>query len=360
MALSDSELHEKWMAAADDDPPVDADVEDTTAAATTDGEVLTEGVAETATETQEVADVTASADESSSGTEAGESREATAEEIADAIEAMRNGQPYRLPKDLTVPLKRGDQVEFVPIEEALRGAMRQADYTRKTTEVAQHRRAVEEERTKLQVEAARFEARQKALAEQEAAWREARKDPAKLAEYEQHYLAMQNNPVYRQMVEDALRAREVEAENAVYREREEMETNLAIANRVYDAILAAGEQYQGVNPDRVKERLSLGLQAGTMALSVDQIHKLYREEAGYASQVVSPIQKQVEELKAELATLKAQQKAETHNANTAAAMQRAKTPNLAPTGGPPATGRKPRQPFTRDKLDEVHKEWINS
>lgn len=262
---------------------------------------------------------------------------ASADDVQEFIEAQLGDQPFKLPKGVRLPLKRGDAVEFAPVEELMKGGMLERDYRIKTAETARRNREVEEERRLVAVERARIKAREDWLAEQEALYVEAQKDPEKWEQYQEHQRMLQTNPRYRKTWEDGLRQRETDAELATVHERAESDAIESGTTQALEWIRAAAVDpaFAGVDAERVRARYADLLSSGRAQLDPAEVQYLFQQEADYLQRSVAPVLTKIATLEAEIQALKTGKAAGQHNATTAHAITRAKTPPVA-TGQPPA------------------------
>lgn len=288
---------------------------------------------------------------------------ASAAEVQEFIDAqLADGSPFKLPKGVRIPLKRGETTIYDPIEDVQKRGMLELDYRHKTADTARERRSLEQERIAHAAAVARTTARETWLNERETEMREAQKDPEKWAAYQEMQRLYQENPQFRKVMDDALAKRETDAVNAVYQERDyqaQVQEGVTAAAGWIDQ-LASDPAFQGVNPDRVRVRYAEALQSGRATLDPREVRALYEDEARYVVQTTSPLTKELADLKAEVAALKAGKAAEKHNAGTAHALNRAKTPPVAATGRPPApTPAKPTGKFGLQDLVERNQAWAN-
>lgn len=263
---------------------------------------------------------------------------ASATAVQEFIDAkLADGTAFQVPKGLTLPVKRGKEVEYEPLETVLSQRMMQRDYQIKTAEVAAGRRDFEAQQTSFRAQAARVEAREKFIAEKEAEMVAAQKDPDKWQAYQESLLQYQSNPRYRQMVDDALAMRETAAELNVYREQEkEAQVNQGVQHAV-SWIEQMAPEFPGVNPERVRVVYAQALNNGQANLSPEHVREVFQREAQLVTEHQTPLLTQLAEMKAQLAALTAAKAAEAQNRQTSHALQRSKTPPLA-VAGTPATG----------------------
>lgn len=276
--------------------------------------------------------------------------------VEEFLEAMRGDKPYQFPKDVQLPWKRGSETGFAPVTDVLKSYMLEKDYRHKTQTLADERRQSAIDRARITAEKQAIEAEREQL-------RAAMVDPEKLEQYQAHYEQMRTNPVYRKMVEDALDKRVTEAELNVRLDEEREQVNREAAENLYSTIVETAKQYPGVDPERVRQIYAKGLVSGDIKeITEDSIHQVYKQEAGYTSQILSPLQAELTELRAQVAALSGAKAAEAHNANTDKKLAQARaTPVVAATGNATAVGTStpPTQfkPFTdRDYPDKI-REW---
>jgi len=284
----------------------------------------------------------------------------SAQAVQDMIDATRGEGTFQIPKGVKIPLKRGDQVEYATIEELQKRGMLEVDYRHKTAEAARVKREADARGADIAAREARVTARDQWLKEQEDEMRAAMKDPDKWAAYQDMQRMYQDNPRFRQVMDDALAKRETDAENEVYQERE-------YQSQVTEGVtLAAGwvEQFAAefprVNPERVRGLYAQALTSGTAQLDPAHVRGIYEQESRYLTESAGPLEKQLATLAAEVEALKGATKAEAHNAATAHALTRAKTPPVATTGHPPApAAAAPGKPFGMRELAQRNQEWAN-
>lgn len=343
-----------------------------------------DGTAETApvtTSTPELTPATGAGETSQSGGETASVAQATAagatttvaaqaaaagQTVAEFLEARLNGQPYQLPKGVELPWKRGNETGFVSVEELQKRDMLERDYRLKTAALAEQKRSYEAMQRQIAAEQARVKAREAYLAEQEEQARQAFKDPGELQRWHDHLQRYQSDPHYRRAWDDSLRVRETEAELSVYREAEEQQAVIDTATQLAAEVeRIVTTEFPGVDVALVRERYAQALMAGQADMSEMAIRHFAKQEAAVAERVTQPLRSELDEMRKELAALKKERElaaqAAQHNATTSHALNRAAAPNVAPAGGaPPAPpARKPREAYTADKRDEVHREWIN-
>jgi len=279
--------------------------------------------------------------------------------IQEFIEAqLADGSPFKVPKGLRLPLKRGDTIVYDPVEEIQSRGMMERDYRIKTDEASRFRRETEQMQTQLRAETAKVEARDKWLAEREAEMIEAQKDPAKWESYQQMQALYQTNPHFRKTLDDALAKRETDAEIAVYREQEHAAAVTQGAELAYSWITEASREFPGVDPERVRVLYSQALKAGMAAIDPADVRAIYQQEAGYLTKSRGPLEQELATLKAQVEALTAAKAAEKQNATTQHAVQRAKTPPVATVGNAP-TPVPPLTPgrFGQNELVERNAEW---
>jgi hypothetical protein len=281
---------------------------------------------------------------------------AAGQSVEEFLEGRLGDKPFQIPKGVLLPWKRGKESGFAPITEVLASDMMERDYRHKTQAAAEQRR-------QLDIEKARLTAREAAIKTEAEQLRAAMLDPAKLEQYNAHYEQMQNNPLYRKMVEDAQRGHEDSAELSIIREQETLAVQQEAAANLRNFIQETAAQYPGVDPDRVRSIYSKGLISGDIKeITEESVHQVYRQEADYTKQVVAPLQGRLAELEAQIESLKGSKAAEAHNANTDKKLAQAKAaPVVAATGNGTAVGAsnppKPFTPFTDKDYPDKIREW---
>jgi len=273
----------------------------------------------------------------------------TPQPIKDALEAMLDGKPYPVPKNLLFNLKTGTQVSQKSLDQVLREGMLFSDYQRKTGETAGLRRQLEQRIAQADAQLAAAKERETWLKEREQEMIEAQKDPAKWEQYQETMRLYQANPAFRKLYDDALSARESKAQLATLSTQAEERELQSVVEQARDWILQLSSEYPGVNPERVRVVLAYAWQNGQLPWGQEAVRSVYEGEKEYLNQ--GPGGQQLASLRAELDALKAAKDAEAHNAKTARAIERGKAPNTAPGGGgPEAPGRiLPPKPIPPDR-----------
>lgn len=289
---------------------------------------------------------------------------ASATEIADFIEAqLENGEPFKLPKGLRLPMKRNGQVEYDPLDRVMTERMLERDYRHKTADAARARRELEQQQTALRAAEAKLQAREQWLGEREAQMVEAQKDPEKWESYLEMQRRYREDPVFRKLMDDALRVRETDAELGVFRERDHAAVVADATAMAADWIAEIGQDpdFAGVDPERVRAVYAHALTTGQAQLSPDAVRGIYEQEAAYLSRSQSPLQRKLAELTAQVAELTAAKGAERHNAVTTHALTRAATPPVVTGAGRPPAGAPPAPPkrFGINELAERNQQWAS-
>lgn len=275
--------------------------------------------------------------------------------MAQFIEARRGEEPYQLPEDVLLPVKRKGAVEYVPVAEVLKAEMMEKDYRIKTAEAAEARRIAAEER-------AQNEAEKVWLAEERDRLEGALRDQAAFDQYQEHLRLMQENPMYRQAFEDQRGKRQADAQLEVYKEADRVEAVQRGAQNVRAMIEDVATRFHGVNPERVAQRYGDYLRANREAVSLKpeavraDLERLFSDEQAYIQQVRQPVSAEIEELKKQMAALTAS--VEQKNNQTTHAVNRAKAPVTAPAGSPPGPRSvAPPTPFHIRELAKKNSEW---
>ena len=282
---------------------------------------------------------------------------ATPAQIAEFIAGRHGDTEFQVPKGLLLPLKRGSDaqgkpiVEFAPVEELMKGGMRERDYQLKRASEAAQRRDVE-------AQAARLQARETWLKEQEDQMVAAQKDPQAWEAYQQMQEMYRTNPTFRAKMDDALASRENAAEVQAYRARDEAQVRSDALGMAVSWIQDTAAEFPGVDPERIRTLYADALSTGRATLDPAQVRALYQQEASYIARAMTPLQQQFADLKGQLDALTARQAAETHNATTQHALARDKTPPVSRSGAAPAPvppGPVPR--FGPSQLVDVNRSW---
>jgi len=293
---------------------------------------------------------------------------AGAAEVLDFIEAQLEGsvEPFKIPRGVRLPQKRGETIEYEPLDDILKRGMMGKDYIRKTQGVAERTRVLDEREAEMDALNARMAAREQYLQDQEKMLREANTSQEGYDAFQAHLRAMESNPRYKQMVEDAIAKRETDAENTVYRERERQDHTRRGVRQALGWIdeLAADPKYAGVDKTRVRLIYGTVLKDGAEDAQLDRrdVEHIFEAEAQYLAQSLTPLQQQVAELTAKVEELSGQQTGvQRHNAQTAHAVQRGGAVPTKPVGGsPPAPAAPgPVAPFTLRDLPDRNREWSN-
>jgi hypothetical protein len=267
----------------------------------------------------------------------------------------------RIPAQARIPLKRGSEVEYVPVADLRKRGMLEKDYTRKTEELAHQRREVEEHAGKVIADRARMEAREKWITEEQTRLRAAQQDPEKWERYQQHLRLMAEDPDYAKTFQDAQAGRERVAEDEAAAAASQQEAVRAGVLQAAEWILEVGQDpaFVGVDLDRVRQVYAQQLERGEAGLDQGAVRHIFEAEAQYLSSSLTPLQSRIADLEARIATLTgAITPAAAHNRNTQHALDRGKAPPVL-TGTPPAPTSAPLKvkPFGPRELPEVNAEW---
>lgn len=297
-------------------------------------------------------DATAAA--TAAGATPAEAAAAGAQAAQDFIEGRLGDQPFQIPKGLQIPWKRGNETGFESIEEVQRRGMFERDYRIKTSELAAQRRQMEID---SRVQAARNEALRKAYEEQQERVKAAYASPEEQARHEAFLNQYRDDPHFRKIVDDAQKGRVLEAERAALTEYENEQATVDMAQQVSHAIDQIGQNYPDVDPSFVRQRYAEALQNDTMPLSAAAIESLFKQEAARVAAYRGPLQRELEALRADLASLRTGQAAEAHNTTTRTAMARAASPVAAPIGGTPPAPVAPAANLQGRTLHDRSREW---
>lgn len=283
----------------------------------------------------------------------------TPQPIKDALEAFLDGKPYPVPKSLTFKLKSGQTVREATLEQLQREGMLATDYQRKTQELAQQRREHQQAVAQWTARDAALKEREKWFTEQRDEMLAAQKDPAKWEQFQEMLRLRASNPAFDKLYTDAMAQRESNAQREVLsRASQEAAVNEGV-EQAAQWIQQLSAEFPGVDPKRVQFLLSYAWANEQLPYGPDAVRQVYAGEQQYLSG--GPAAQEAAALKERIAALEAAQNVETHNAQTARALQRGKAPNLAPGGGgPPAPAklveRKPIPP-DRKAFDQAVSDW---
>lgn len=326
-------LHSDWI--KDGTPS-----ETPTTSVTPDPEIATPAAADTAAaspaeppaapESAQDAAAQAAAAAAATGADASQQQAAAQAAVQQFIEAQLDGKPYQIPVNAALPLKRGEEIEYVPVGELQKRGMLEKDYRVKTGELAEQRRALDVERRVME---ARTRAMEQWHQEQQQFLERAYANPEDQARYESFVEQYRSNPAFKQMVDDALTARVMQAERAAI---SEVEGETALATEVQQlsaAIERIGQKYPGVPVDEIRQQYAQDLQLDRTWVGEDAIESYFQRAHEKRAALLSPLEQKIEALSRQLATLTEQQQAAQHNANTQQRIARAANPVAAPAGG---------------------------
>jgi antirestriction protein len=274
--------------------------------------------------------------------------------VQDFIDAQLDGKPFQLPRNAAVPLKRGEEVEYVPIAELQKRGMLEKDYRAKTADLAAQRRQME---VQERVNAARIAAMETWQKEQQEFAAKAYQSPEDQARYESFIEQYRGNPAFKQMVDDAAAARVMQAERAAIDEVQGEDALKAEVQELYTAIQRTAEKFPGVDADQVRVAYARDLQTGATHVGVDAIESYFQREAEKRQSILGPVNTELDALKRQIATLSQQLQAQQHNEKTQLQIARATSPVAAPAGG---QARDPKPAATQLKgrtLSERSREW---
>jgi len=275
-----------------------------------------------------------------------------------------NGEEYKVPLGFELPIKRGEDVEWVRLTESQMRTMMHKDYSIKTAEASSQRKDLERERREFVAQQARFEAQRTALEAERKELEEIRSDEGKYQAFLEHLDLMKNNPSYRKTAEEAVRGRGDRAELEALREAQANEAAYDAAQMAQGWIdeIAKDPRFASVDSERVRAIYADALTTGRLTdLQQGDVQKIFEQEAQSFQQRLagSPLMKELDDLKAQLAALKEGRVADAHNAATTHALQRGKAPPLAPAGSPaaPVPGSAPGKRFGPNELIDKISEW---
>lgn len=249
---------------------------------------------------------------------AAEAAGATPEQVAE-IEGRLNGQPFKLPANLELPWKRGNETGFASIEQIRKEHMLERDYRMRTSELAEQRRAFESERQQQAIELEKY--RRQMEVERQFVERENQRmmqaltdpDPAVREKYIRHLDALQNDPQYREAYQKSLKADAYEAVQAFEQEYSQEQQVQSILSDIQETAQALAAKYPTVDVQRAVSRYGQAVAEGRASLKVGDLEAIFQDEHQYLQRSVTPVMSELEALKAEIAALKQGTKATEHN-----------------------------------------------
>ncbi len=282
----------------------------------------------------------------------------TAEEVVqNFIEGKLGEEAFQLPEGVLLPQKRGDTTEYVPITDILKEGMMGRDYTAKTTELADIRRATDSREADIVKREARLEADRKYMEGQQAELNAALTDPQSALAFQEHLVQYEKNPIYRKHVDSALTQHQTEAELSALQQNEDQRIVNEASNLAMGWIDDLKTEYEGVDPDRVRAIYSRELKLGEASLDRSAVQRIYEAENDHVNQTLSPLQGKLDEITAQLASLQAGAAATEHNDQTAHAVKRAKTTPVATGKGAPTSVPVEAEKFGPNQLQGKVSEW---
>lgn len=274
------------------------------------------------------------------------------------VEGRVNGQPYKIkvPAGFEIPWKRGSEEGHASFDEVLKSPNFERDYQHKMQKLARDRQEWEAQRERDRVE---YEARREQAADNRRRMLEAAAQGGEALERERrHQQLLETDPDYRKRWDESEEYRIRERLSAHDTERTVLEQNLTTAEAIRGYIAREAEKYPGVDPARVAMLYGQALQTGRFGERVhaDDVDAILREEANVVERGRGTVMTELDQLKAELAAIKAEKSAEAHNAKVAAAVERTARPQA---GQRPARGAVPGEaPFAKfDPAKETEQEF---
>lgn len=266
---------------------------------------------------------------------------------SDWIVAKRGTEEFRIPADAVLEFKRRDQTLTASMDEFRRSGMMGTDYRLSKEQLAAERQRFQQEQEQEAVAKARLAEREKFLGEQEQAFRAAQTDPAQFDQWQTHFQQMQSNPMYRNAFEAQMAKRETDAENAVLRERAEVQYIERAKATVDGWTEALAAKYPGISLEAVQRDYAAQVtlheqrtgqlgRLGEGPLTPQALEAVFQHHAGIAARTMEPVNQRIAGLEAELKALKDQKAVEAQNAQTTHAVRRAAAPSTVPTRGAPA------------------------
>ncbi len=276
------------------------------------------------------------------------------------IEGKLGDEAFQLPEGVRIPLKRGDETEYVSIEEVMKRGMLELDYRTKTTELSNERRAFETSQSNAVAERAKLEAKGKYLSEQEAEIKAALSDPESAAQYQQHLEMLRTNPMYKKTWDDRWANREIVAERDALLANDDARVVQEASTTALGWIKELASDFDGVDQGRVASIYGQRLSAGQASLDISDVRSIYQAEADYLAGASKPLHDKLATLSAKIDALTASQTAEEQNETTRHAVKRAKTVPVATGAGAPAKAPVPPETFGPNELAEKNSAWAKA
>lgn len=273
--------------------------------------------------------------------------QAAAADAIEEIEAILGDQPTKLRADLR--FKVGKDGQEVGLKDLLKSPLLMRDYTRKTMQLAEQRREMERRDVEVQARATRLADNRQRLMQAYAEGGDA------LEREMRHQELLEHDPDYRQRFDESEEFR-VQQDVQSYEQKVQLQDHSrTVADNIRGYIAQACQQHPELDPSDIENAYRIALTSGEARLHADDVDAIIQHERQRLSRVTAPVSQELAALKAELATLRAQTQVQDHNAATAAAMGKTRTPAI----GRPAAGAvpvaAPLKPFNPDTDDPV--EW---
>lgn len=300
------------------------------------------------------------------------------------IDAMVDGKPFQVPKNIHLPHVRNGQTVYRPLNQVLREHINHNDYQAGRDRLGREMAALEERNREFQLRQAAFSERERWLTEENDRMMkasEADPDSPEGQEYRDHLRLMRESPSYRQKFKDSQELRERKQSDTVSEGIQQHRVAVGTASDIRNYIeskVAVHPKYRGlVNADELRQAYGQALRTGEIRLpdpadpefdgAVQRgVIRLADEMRERAQRITSPLAAQLETERTARVAAEAALEAGKANAETRRQVQRgAAARTTAPTGGaPPAQGGRTKTPPTtyvggtpeaRDRL----KKWVN-
>ncbi len=309
-------------------------------------------------------------------TEVEATEEVAAETEAEAVvQAMLEGrlgdEAYEYPEGLLVPIKRGDETEFVPIADALKALDVRSELEQREADLQRDRSTFGRDRASYGREVDKLEAKEKFLAEREQEVRSALSNPESARKFEEHLHMMESNPQYKAVFDRDWSNVETELERDQLRAAHDdilVQEAVQETDRWLDGL--SGE-FPDVDKERVRVRFGQELSSSydaqgrvireaTARLDQADVRRIFVSEAAYLASARGPLETRVDELSAKIASLIESDNADQHNETTQHALERAKAKPVATGAGAPARSPTPPTRFGPQELAERNSEWVKA
>ena len=291
-----------------------------------------------------------------------------AERAVEYLEALLGEDKQQLRADLQLPVKINGETKHVSLSEITNGYQRTEDYTRKTMALANERRALEDQRKAIHRESRTAEETRKLLTAEHEKLLAARQDPDKFSAHLEHIDRLANDPEYAETWQRAEKSRLRDVEDSVDQEMEQEAQTAQLVNEITDFAqgLSQLDKYAGkVDVEAALALYDERLRQGTADLHSRHLRKAFDDVLTQRDRVVGPLETELQSIKAEMASLRAAQTADGHNAGVRGKVRAStapgrRTPPVNRTAATPATGKPASARPAVETLQERSRAWASS